>query len=71
MDFNIALNSAEKLAIYQRCLVDANKILFERLLAHGLDPETFDDTVPTGIPVLDDQVAVINRMRQRVEELTR
>jgi hypothetical protein len=71
MNFSTTLTPAEKKAIYDRALKDAEKILFERLVGHGIDPDTFDIDAEHSydVEILNQSINAVKLVRTKLSEL--
>ena len=69
MIFHTRITNAEKLEIYERVMVDAHKLLLERLLIKGIDPETFDKNSTTEFAEIDEVTAKIKSIETKIQEL--
>ncbi|NDB03244.1 MAG: hypothetical protein EBY38_06220 [Flavobacteriaceae bacterium] len=71
MNFSTSLTNAEKRAIYTRALADAEKLLFERLVSHGIDPDTFDISAEHSfdVEILNESVNAVKLVTRKIAEL--
>lgn len=71
MEFTITLTYAEKHSIFEKSLRDAEKLLFERLVGHGIDPDTFDINSEHNftVDVLNDSITAVRLIRRKLAEL--
>lgn len=69
--FTTALTDAERSAIYQRALKDSKKILFDRLLSHGVDPDSFDLSAEHnfGVSEIDNAIETVKMIEQKIAAL--
>jgi len=71
MEFTTQLTNNEKRGIYERSLRDAEKLLFDRLISHGVDPDTFDLNAEHKFDVdnLNDSITAVRLIRRKLAEL--
>jgi hypothetical protein len=71
MEFTTQLTNNEKLSIYERSLRDAEKLLFERLIGHGIDPDAFDVNAEHSfdVDVLTDSITAVRLIRRKIAEI--
>jgi len=71
MEFTTQLTNNEKRGIYERSLRDAEKLLFDRLISHGVDPDAFDLNAEHNFDVdaLNDSIAAVRLIRRKLAEL--
>jgi hypothetical protein len=71
MEFSTQLTDNEKRGIFERSLRDAEKLLFERLVSHGIDPDAFDiDAEQTfDLAILTESVNAVRLIRRKLSEL--
>lgn len=69
--FTTVLTDAERNAIYQRALKDSKKILFERLVGHGVDPDSFDMAADQdfGVEAIRDSINTVKLIEQKIADL--
>lgn len=70
--FSTVLTDAERSAIYERALKDAKKILFDRLIGHGVDPDSFDINAENndyGVPAIAESIATVKLITAKIAEL--
>jgi hypothetical protein len=71
MEFSSQLTNNEKRGIFERSLRDAEKLLFERLIGHGIDPDTFDINGEHNfdVAVLNESINAVKLIRRKLSEL--
>ena len=71
MELTTQLTNSEKLSIYERSLRDAEKLLFERLISHGIDPDAFDVNAEHtfDVDVLTDSITAVRLIRRKIAEI--
>jgi len=71
MEFTTQLTNNEKRGIYERSLHDAEKLLFDRLISHGVDPDSFDLNAEHNfdVDVLNDSITAVRLIRRKLAEL--
>ena len=71
MDFSTQLTDNEKRGIFERALRDAEKLLFERLIGHGIDPDAFDINAEHTFDVaaLNESVNAVKLIKSKLNEL--
>ena len=71
MEFSSQLTNNEKRGIFERSLRDAEKVLFERLIGHGIDPDTFilEAEHNFEVPILNESINAVKLNKRKLSEL--